>query len=234
MRIDKITSLGAAIIVVAGIGIGAASASTTSAGVKACVTSKGYLQVAKKTGHCPAHTKKVTIAKQGPRGLPGAKGNTGPQGPGAVALNINSFSGGTAVSKSAKLPSGDTVKVTCSVSAPLTGQLQVMVTNPSADDTSFVYGTGDIQNEGPGDGTISFGTQGDGNTFSDAHNALAVQSTGDWEFGFTTGGAIPGIVTAHLLVVRGNTDFTVDILGVSEPSGNPDTCVAGVQVTPTS
>lgn len=73
-----IPALALAIAVTATVGV--AYASTKGSGAKACTSSKGYLRLAGKTGHCPKHTREVTLGKRGPRGPQGAEGNQGPRG----------------------------------------------------------------------------------------------------------------------------------------------------------
>jgi hypothetical protein len=69
----------AALAGLAGLNV-AIAASGSSGSVSACVTAKGYLQLASKRGKCARGTSAVSINQRGPAGAPGATGATGPQG----------------------------------------------------------------------------------------------------------------------------------------------------------
>jgi hypothetical protein len=233
MRTNKLTTLGAAIIVVAGIGIGVASAATTGTSVKACESATGFLRVVNKHNHCPSGTKKVTIAKQGPVGPRGPRGFTGPrgpQGPGARAMKINLVTG--TATKTITLPAGDQLSAHCSDGAGDFGQGQLTISPPASTDTSLDYGTADIQNISPGIGTLTVGNGGFNAAYTDPHNQISQFSTGQWTLSFiSTGGSSQ--YSAHLLVMRGTTSFTLDVLGASQASGSAGGyCIMGVQVTP--
>ena len=130
------------------------------------------------------------------------------------------------------LPAGDKIAVQRSETEANYGHLQITVTDPHATDTSYEYGTADIEDTGPGVGTVVFGSDGINAPYTASHNQLDLASSGSWIFGFSSTGTTPALVTAHLLVVRGTTSFTLDVLGASQPSGSPSSCIAGVQVTP--
>jgi hypothetical protein len=72
--------LGALVVAAAASGITYAATATTPQVLHACSNAHGMLRLLQ-NGHCPHGFSKVSLNKQGPRGLTGARGATGPAGP---------------------------------------------------------------------------------------------------------------------------------------------------------
>lgn len=227
MRIDRITALGTAILATAGIGLStAAGAGTASRGVKACVTSHGVLELAGKTGHCPKHTTKVTVAKRGPRG------RTGPQGPGARLLTIDTDA--PEVSKTITLPAGEKANLKCHNVDNGYGQWTLTVTPP---DKTLTRVDGDVYLHTSDSGALFEYSDSEALLTDDNPGQMSIDYApkGAWSMSFR--GAVPEtnpFVVVHLFVVRGTSSFTLDLTGRSNYSTVDDSCGASVQFTPAS
>lgn len=79
----KLLVIGLAVGLVLGA-VGTAAATSSPPTYKACATS-GHILALEVGGKCPAHTSKVSINAQGPRGLQGIQGKTGAVGPAGPA-----------------------------------------------------------------------------------------------------------------------------------------------------
>lgn len=211
---SRLPVLGAAIIAVAGIGVGVAAAGGSSDHHKPCVTSHGRCVTSSTPLILPSDRATTpTIPKPPPRGMKTAQVR---------------ISKGRA-SRTLTLPTGDQIVVACGETSRNYGNVQLTVTARTPTAQIYVAGTGDITG-GTGNGVISFGSNGVDNSYSATHNVLNTLAPGSWDLSFSASKA-PAILYSHFQVTHGRRSFELGLTAASQPAGATNSCLARVQVT---
>lgn len=190
---------------------GFALASSSSPSVKACMTSAGYLKLARSDGTCPTGSSAVTINAQGKPGLA------------AKSAFLDRTTAGGSVTRT--LPHGDTLNLSCGnndgVPVPI---LVVSAANPS--DLYYVHGTAQDGSQG---GSSDYEDSATTQVFNPGTNLIGQAPTGYFSIG-ADGLNGPGYAYAHLFVNDGTDVFTIDA-SLYSAAGR---CQLIVQATPST
>lgn len=218
------------VLIAAAAGGVAYAATTTTAPqvVYACSNSSGTLRLLS-SGRCPSGYVKISMNRQGPRGLTGPRGSTGPAGPGATTVRVTSDTVATSSSDRIIAGTGLTLHAVCNAGqAGTSSGIYLLDTSASADYTVsgsydltapgahgfLVYDGGSHPNLAAGLGLIEF-TQ-----------PAALNANGEFVLQYDTGTG--GLMTADVTVTRSGHKVLLHLL-LSQAASH---CVAQANITP--